>query len=65
MLGSYQHPASLSVMQLSFEAGGDELPQLRVEALHHQVGQDLPAGQGTQSTQLTGPQRFPSVLAQQ
>lgn len=59
MVASYQHPASLSVMQLSFEAGGNELPQLGVEALHHQVGQDLPAEQGAQSIQLPGPRRWP------
>lgn len=46
-------------MQLSFEAGGNELPQLGVEALHHQVGQDLPAEQGAQSIQLPGPRRWP------
>lgn len=28
-------------MEFAFEAGGDEVSQLREEALHHQVRQDL------------------------
>ena len=38
---SHQHPVPLPLMQFALQAGGDELPQLRKEILHHQVGQDL------------------------
>lgn len=38
---SYQHPVPLFVIQLAFEAWGDEVPQHREEILHHQVRKDL------------------------
>lgn len=37
----HQYPVPLSLMEFAFEAGGDEVSQLREEALHHQVRQDL------------------------
>lgn len=38
---SHQHPVSLPLIEFAFEAGGDEIPQLREKALHYQVRQNL------------------------
>lgn len=46
---SHQHPVLLSLIQFAFKAGGDECPQGREKALHHQVRQDL---QGKQDTKI-------------
>lgn len=54
-VGPYQHPVLLSLMQFAFEARGDELSELREEALHHQVRQDLQGKQDPNLIRLKAP----------